>query len=99
VSVSPSVGPFRPVDRHRPLAAAGARAAGIDREMPAPRNGYRSIAAGIRAAAAGSVMLRAEVRGSTQDLFHLLVCWFHAVDYAGFCQLFSTHHKLRMRIL
>jgi len=43
-----------PVDRHLPLAAAWARAT------------YRSIAAGARAAAAGSVMLRAEVRGSAK---------------------------------
>jgi len=31
----------------------------------APRTGYQSIVAGARAAAAGSIMLRAEVRGST----------------------------------
>ena len=36
------------------------------RQLPAPRTVYRSVAAGARAAAAGSVMLRAEVRGSTQ---------------------------------
>jgi len=44
-------------------AAAWARAADIDRQLTAPFIDYRSIAAGARAAAAGSVMLRAEVRG------------------------------------
>jgi len=48
-----------PVDRRLPLAAARARAADINRQLPAPRTG--SIAAGSRAAAAGSIMLRAEV--------------------------------------
>ena len=48
-----------------PLAAARARAADIS-QLSAPRTGYRSLAAGVRAAAAGSVMLRAEVRGSTE---------------------------------
>jgi len=48
-----------------------AHAAYIDRQLPAPRTGCRSISAGARAA--GSVMLRAEVRGSTQSCF---VCFF-----------------------
>ena len=64
-SVRPSV---CPVDRHLLLAAACARAADIDPQLLAPAidRYYRSIAAGANAAAAGSVMLRAEVRGSTR---------------------------------
>jgi len=53
------------------FAAAWSRAADIDRQLPAPDTGYRSTAAGIRAAAAGSVMLRAEVRGSAQTCISL----------------------------
>ena len=41
----------------------------IDQQLPATRTGYRSTAAGARAAAAGSVMLRAEVRGSQHRPF------------------------------
>ena len=55
-SVRPSVCPF--VCRHLPLAAAWARAADI----------HRQLHAGARAAAAGSVMLRAEVRGCQHRL-------------------------------
>ena len=58
----PSVRPF--VHRSVCPVAAWAQAADIDRQLPAPRTGCRSVAAaGARAAAAGSVMLRAEVRG------------------------------------
>ena len=43
----------------------------MDRQLLAPRAGYRSTrAARARAAAAGIVMLRAEIRGST------LICLF-----------------------
>ena len=56
------------VGRHLPLSAAWARAADIVRLLPAPRTGCRSISAGARAAAAGSVMLRAEVRRLNTDL-------------------------------
>jgi len=64
-SVRPSV---CPVDRQTSdllvvCCRRRARAADIDPQLPAPRP---SISAGARAAAAGSVMLRAEVRGSTQ---------------------------------
>ena len=64
-----------PVDRHLPLIAAWALAADIDvidmhsiaytgcrRHI----TGYRSIAAGARAATAGSVLLRAEICGLTR---------------------------------
>ena len=72
VSVRPSV---CPIDRHPPLVAAWARAADVDWQLPAPRAGCRSIsAAGARAAAAGSVMLRAEVRGGSTRTCWLACC-------------------------
>ena len=49
----------------RSTSAAWAQAAGSDRQLSTLLTGCRSIAASARAAAAGSVMLRAEVRGST----------------------------------
>jgi len=45
-----------PVDRHMPLAAAWARAADIDRQLQ------------VQAAAAGIIVLTAEVRGSQHTL-------------------------------
>jgi len=45
-----------PVDRHMPLAAAWARAADIDRQLQ------------VQAAAAGIIVLTAEVRGSQRTL-------------------------------
>jgi len=48
------------VDRQLPLAVTWAGAADIDQQLLASRTGYRSARA---PAAAGSVMLRAEVRG------------------------------------
>jgi len=51
----------------RVCCRARARTADIDRQLPAPRTVYQRIsAAGARAAAAGSVMSRAEVGGSTR---------------------------------
>ena len=51
-----------PVDRHMPLAAAWARAADIDRQLQ------------VQAAAAGIIVLRAEVRGSHPLNTHLCTC-------------------------
>jgi len=52
----------------RRSTAAWARAADMDGQLSAPRIGYRSIAARARAAAACSVMLRAEVWRLSTDL-------------------------------
>ena len=53
------------------------QAADIDWQLPALCTGYQLIAAGAWAAAAGSVILRAEVRGSTQTCLHYQVTVSH----------------------
>jgi len=70
-----------PVDRHMPLAAAWARAADIDRQLQ------------VQAAAAGIIVLRAEVRGSHPLNTHL--CLNHARAAYGTSTLFHGNRTGR----